>query len=352
MSDEILFQKVGAWGLITLTREKALNALTLNMVTRMRETLMTWADDPSVKAVLVEGAGERAFCAGGDIRWLHDTAKNNPKTACEFFRTEYRNNSLIHHYPKPYVALVDGIVMGGGVGISVHGDYRIVGDQTLFAMPETGIGLFPDVGGGYFLPRRENGFGLYYALTGARGNAADCVAIGVATHYTPSDQHQRLRTDLLDATLSNDANRDIEAILNEYHTAPGQSAVEEKREAIGRLFVGHKTLTDLLSIIEADDTTFARETLKTLHSMSPTSLALTFEQMRRGADLSFNQAMMMEFRMVSRVMDGHDFFEGVRAQILDKDKNPHWSPTQLTDLSPTTVDQYFKPLGEAELRLP
>ncbi|MCK5749364.1 MAG: enoyl-CoA hydratase/isomerase family protein, partial [Oricola sp.] len=168
MTNDILFEETGDWGVVTINREKALNALTLDMVAAMRAQLTKWAGARSpVKAVMVKSAGGRAFCAGGDIRWLHDKAKQDPAGACEFFREEYRNNSLIYHYPKPYVAMIDGVVMGGGVGISVHGDFRVAGDQTLFAMPETGIGLFPDVGGGHFMPRLHDGLGLYYALTGA-----------------------------------------------------------------------------------------------------------------------------------------------------------------------------------------
>ncbi len=178
MTSDIHFTQSNEWGVITLNRPDALNALTWDMVTAMRAKLIEWERSPAVKAVLVKGAGEKAFCAGGDIRWLYDNTKKDVAHACEFFREEYRLNALIHHYAKPYVALIDGIVMGGGVGISVHGDFRIVGDRTLFAMPETGIGMFPDVGGGHFLPRLHDGLGLYYALTGARAKAADCMAAG------------------------------------------------------------------------------------------------------------------------------------------------------------------------------
>ncbi|MEO0400053.1 MAG: enoyl-CoA hydratase/isomerase family protein [Pseudomonadota bacterium] len=352
MSEEISFERIGAWGVVTLTREKALNALTLGMVQQMRETLLDWADDASVKAVLMEGAGERAFCAGGDIRWLHDTAKTDPAAACAFFQEEYRNNAVIHHYPKPYVALIDGIVMGGGVGLSVHGDYRIAGDATLFAMPETGIGLFPDVGGGYFMPRLADGLGLYYALTGARAKAADCRAIGVATHYTPSEQQSALRTDLLADALEGDAHAGVQRILSAHNREPDAAPIESNRDAIAWLFQGRATLRSVFTALEEDDSDFSRETLETLARMSPTSIALTFEQMRRGAELSFNDAMKMEFRMVSRVMEGHDFFEGVRAQILDKDRNPQWSPARLEDVHQDDIETYFAPLGGGELTLP
>ncbi len=353
MMTDILFEEIGEWGVITLNREKALNALNWGMVKAMRAQLTKWGSGrTTVKAVLVKGEGERAFCAGGDIRWLHDTAKEDPAYACEFFREEYLNNSLIYHYPKPYVALIDGIVMGGGVGISVHGDFRVAGDATLFAMPETGIGLFPDVGGGHFMPRLHDGLGLYYALTGARAKAADCMAAGIATHYAPGDKYEELADALLKTPLGGHAHADIETVLDIYAGDPGHAPVNDSRGDIARLFQGHETLDGLMAALGKDGGDFANTTLSTLEKMSPTSLRLTFEQMRRGHELDFDDVMKMEFRMVRRVMEGHDFFEGVRAQILDKDRNPKWSPAALADLSDKDVAPYFEPLGEAELVLP
>jgi len=352
VTDDILFKQTGAWGVITLNREKALNALTWDMVKAMRAQLIVWAGDDTVKAVLVKGAGERAFCAGGDIRWLHDAAKADPAHASEFFREEYRNNSLIYHYPKPYVALIDGIVMGGGVGISVHGDFRVAGDATLFAMPETGIGLFPDVGGGHFMPRLHDGLGLYYALTGARAKAADCMAAGIATHYAPADKYAELEAALMAAPLGAHAHGDIETVLDVYAGDPGHAGVNDLRGDVARLFVGHETLASLMAALKADGSTFADEPLKTLVRMSPTSMALTFQQMKRGHRLDFDDTMKMEFRIVSRVMQGKDFFEGVRAQILDKDREPKWSPASLAALNDDEIAKYFEGLGEAELVLP
>ncbi len=348
----ILFEHIGQWGLITLNNEKALNALNWDMVKAMRAQLTKWAGDSSVKAVLVKGAGEKAFCAGGDIRWLHDAAKEDAGYACEFFREEYRNNSLIYHYPKPYVALIDGITMGGGVGISVHGDFRVAGDATLFAMPETGIGLFPDVGGGHFMPRLHDGLGLYYALTGARAKAADCMAAGIATHYASAEKYEELEAALLKTPLSHRPHADIETVLDIYAGDPGHAGVNDQREAIARLFQGHATLDVLMKALEQDGGAFAQATLKTLSRMSPTSLRLTFEQMQRGHALDFDDVMKMEFRMVRRVMEGRDFFEGVRAQILDKDRNPKWSPSSLGDVKDADIADYFEALGEAELVLP
>lgn len=352
MTDDILFSRTGDWGVVTLNREKALNALTWEMVKAMRAQLEAWVGDSAVKAVLVKGAGEKAFCAGGDIRWLYDAAKKNAAHATEFFRDEYTNNALIYHYPKPYVALIDGVVMGGGVGVSVHGDFRVAGDRTLFAMPETGIGLFPDVGGGHFMPRLRDGLGLYYALTGARAKAADCMAAGLATHYAPTDKMPALERALMETPLSAHAHADIEAVLDSHRGDPGAAPINDLREIIGRHFQGHETLDALLQALRGDDSAFAQETHEILMRMSPTSLRITFEQMKRGHGLDFDDTMKMEFRIVRRIMERHDFFEGVRALIIDKDRNPKWSPASVEKVSDKDIQKYFEPLGDKELILP
>ena len=351
MTDEIFFAEKNGWGIIALDRPKALNALTRGMITAFHKQLTLWAVDSSIHAVMIKGAGDRAFCAGGDIRWLHDTAKEDPALASEFFREEYINNVAIYHFPKPFVALIDGIVMGGGVGVSVHGDFRVAGDNTLFAMPETGIGLFPDVGGGHFMPRLEDGLGLYYALTGARAKAADCVASGIATHYTPTDQFGALESDLLAAEIENDASSIINSVLDKHNVHPGRADIDDVRPAISSFFAKAESLEQLLDAFQKDDSEFAVKILEVLSRMSPTSMAITFEQMKRGKSLSFNEVMQMEFRIVCRILEGKDFFEGVRAQILDKDRNPQWVPSRLIDVSEEDVLNYFENLGGSELIL-
>ncbi|MEL7486928.1 MAG: enoyl-CoA hydratase/isomerase family protein [Pseudomonadota bacterium] len=349
MTDDIQFEEFNGWGVVTLNRPEALNALTLGMVKAFRKTLLDWQAHPKIRAVLVKGAGDRAFCAGGDIRWLHDTAKKDVSAACDFFREEYRNNAVIYHFTKPYVSLIDGVVMGGGVGVSVHGDFRVAGDRTLFAMPETGIGLFPDVGGGHFMPRLHDGLGLYYALTGARAKAADCMAAGIATHYTPTEQMPELETALLETALTSHAHADVEAVLDQFAGDPGHAPINDLRAQIKAEFEAPASLDALLRSLERDGAQVTTEFYETLSRMSPTSLALTFRQMREGHALDFDDVMRMEFRMVSRVMQGHDFFEGVRAQILDKDRQPKWSPSSLSAVSDADIDAYFEPLGDAEL---
>jgi enoyl-CoA hydratase/carnithine racemase len=347
----ILFDRIGEWGVVTLNRPEALNALTWDMATAMRAQLVNWERDNEIKAVLVRGAGEKAFCAGGDIRWLHDAAREDAAHACGFFHEEYRLNAAIHHYPKPYVALIDGVVMGGGVGLSVHGDFRVAGDRTLFAMPETGIGLFPDVGGGYFLPRLHDGLGFYYGLTGARARAADAMAAGIATHYVSSDKSAGLQEALFSLSFGGHAHADVEATLDEFSGDPGPAAINNMRSTLQRLFEGRGSMEDLMAALAADGGDLATDIMRTLERMSPTSLKLTFRQLQSGARLDFDDAMRMEYRMVQRVMCGHDFFEGVRAVIIDKDKAPKWSPERLADVTDADIDRYFEREGALELDL-
>lgn len=349
MTAEIVFEKRGAWGVVTLNRPQVLNALTLGMVEAFRSQLVAWERDRGVRAVLVKGAGERAFSAGADIRRLAEEARMDPARACEFFREEYRGNAAIYHFTKPYVALIDGIVMGGGVGLSVHGDFRVAGDRTLFAMPETAIGLFPDVGGGHFLPRLHDGLGLYYALTGERAGAADCVAAGIATHFTPSARMPALEEALLELSFSDHAHADVEAALDAFADDPGSAPINDVRGQIARLFLSHARFEDLWATLKDNDGVFGINCFETLKRMSPTSLKLTFEQLLRGRDLDFDRVMEMEFRIARRVMEGHDFFEGVRARIVDKDHHPRWSPAAVEDVSDAAIERYFAPLGDEAL---
>jgi enoyl-CoA hydratase len=339
---EILFEQRGRVGLITLNRPKALNALTHNMCVSMRERLDAWAEDDTVTTVVVRGEGDRAFCAGGDIRSLYESGKAGTPYASAFYRDEYILNTAIEHYPKPYVALIGGIVMGGGVGISVHGRYRISNESTTFAMPETGIGLFPDVGGSYFLSRCPGGIGMYLALTSTRLRAADAVYAGVATHYVPLanwgallgklEQGQHPATALL-------------GMAENLSAAP----LAALRTAIDRSF-SLGTVEEVLASLETDASDWAQQTIETISTKSPTSVKLAFRQLREGAKLGFDDCMRMEFRMVSRIIEGHDFYEGVRAVIIDKDNAPMWRPDNLSAVTDADIDKYFAPL-ENELPL-
>jgi enoyl-CoA hydratase len=345
MMEDVLFEKRGRGGIITLNRPKALNALTLDMVHAMREQLSAWRDDRDVELVLIRGAGERAFCAGGDIRALYDSGKSGNPYAIDFYAHEYRLNTMIKRYPKPYVALINGIAMGGGVGVSVHGHYRIAGEGCVFAMPETGIGLFPDVGGTHFLPRMPGETGMYIALTGSRMNVVDCFATGIATHMVPASGHE-----LLIQTLC-EGDAPLEQALTRAAVRPSeQSRVMGLRPLIDRHFVGG-SVEDIQASLADDKSLFASETLKALQTKSPTSLKVTYRQIREGAKLGFEECMRLEFRLTNRFMAGHDFYEGVRALIIDKDQAPKWNPARLEDVSDAALDSYFEPLPKGDLDL-
>jgi enoyl-CoA hydratase len=344
MSDpEVLFASHGAIGLITLNRPKALNALTHEMCVAMKAQLDLWARDGGVKAVVIQGAGERAFCAGGDIRSLYESGKAGTPYALDFYRDEYILNAAIKHYPKPYIALVQGIVMGGGVGVSVHGSHRIAGETTTFAMPETGIGLFPDVGGSFFLPRCPGQIGMYLGLTGARLRTTDSLYAGVVTHFVPMAKWPAL-IDALAGGAAPDA-----AIAAVQDTVPDTFLLEH-RATIDRIFALN-SVEDILSALDAEHTDWGDDTAKAIRSKSPTATKIAFRQLREGAKLDFDDGMKMEWRLVNRVVAGHDFYEGVRATIIDKDGAPKWEPADLAGVTDADVSAYFAPLSGRELSI-
>ncbi len=343
---EVLFEKRGGIGLITLNRPKALNALNQPMVLEIHPKMIEWASDPDVKAVLIVGAGDRAFCAGGDILWLRNNGLENRPKALSFYWDEYRLNRYIKNYPKPYIAFIDGITMGGGCGLSVHGDFRVATERTMYAMPETGIGLFPDVGGSYFMPRCPGETGMYSALTGDRLKPADALHLGIATTYTPSAKLPELQQALERSDLKDKAT--IDGILKSFHEDPGTSDVKLLEGQIDVVF-REDSVEAIMDSLKLNGSNWALKTLDTLSKKSPTSLKLTFQQMRRGAQSNFDDCMRMEYRMVTRTMDGHDFYEGVRAVIVDKDNAPKWVPDNLDHVSDSDIDAYFAPLGKSDL---
>jgi enoyl-CoA hydratase len=333
---------VGGLGRITLDRPSALNALTLGMVTAMLEALAAWRDDPRVKAVLVDAAGDRAFCAGGDIRMLYESGGAGDGRAESFWREEYRLNQLIKRYPKPYVALIDGVTMGGGMGLSVHGGFRVAGDRTLAAMPETGIGFYPDVGGTWFLPRLPGETGTFMALTGARLKAADALALGIATHYVPSGRREDLVTALEAADLDDDGGA-IEATLAAFEADPGEAPLTPHRDAIDLLFEGDR-VEGIVARLEAEGGDWAGAQLRTLATKSPTALKRTLRAIREGSKLEIEEALERELGFSLACLEkGSDFFEGVRAVIVDKDNAPKWSPARLEDVTEAALDDFFAP---------
>lgn len=341
---EILFEERGAVGLVILNRPKALNALTRGMCTALHAKLKEWATKASVKAVVLRGAGDRAFCAGGDIRVLYEKGKAGDPYAIDFYRDEYRLNAFIHHFPKPYVSLLDGITMGGGVGVSVHGSHRIATEKTVFAMPETGIGFFPDVGGTYFLPRCPGQIGMYLGLTGARIAGADALYAGVATHFVA-----RAQLDGLTEALA--AGTPLDAALARFKGEPGPAALAERRTLIDHYFA-KRSLDEIVQSLAQSDDPWAAETLATLKTKSPTALKVVYRQICEGARADMDECMRIEFRMVNRFMAEHDFYEGVRAVIIDKDQKPQWRPAALDAVTPAMVEAYFTSLGSRDLPLP
>ena len=343
---EIIFERRGTAGLITLNRPQALNAVTHDMVRSLARQLAEWADEPSVLRVIVTAAGGRAFSAGGDLRSLYELGRaGRYEEALAFWRDEYRLNVFIKRYRKPYVALIDGLVMGGGVGVSVHGSHRVAGDGFRFAMPEVGIGFFPDVGATWFLPRLEGELGTYCALTGDRLDAVDASCSGIATHRVQSSA----LPDLLEALCTAVS---VDAILGAFRQPADDGTVTRQRYAINRLFRADR-IEDILTALDAEKEAadFARSAATAIRGKSPLSLKIALAQLRRGGGLDFDECMRMEFRVVSRVVRGHDFYEGIRAVIVDKDQAPQWRPPTLAAISDAEVDRHFAPI-EDELVLP
>jgi enoyl-CoA hydratase len=309
--------------LVTLNRPKALNALSLEMIRGLHRQLDDW--------------GERAFSAGGDVRSIWDAGNQREAFGARFFREEYRLNRAVKVFPKPYIAFIDGVVMGGGAGISLHGDYRIVTERSLFAMPETGIGLFPDVGTSFVLSRLPGCLGLYLALTGARLKAADCLYCGLADAYLTSARLPALEDALAAADQPLEAARAVVAAAT---AAPGPPPLAARREAIDRCFAG-ESVEEILAALEREADEWGPETAELLRRRSPTSLKVTFEELRRARELDFDRALTMEYRLSQGCVAGHDFFEGVRAVVIEKDGRPDWRPARLDEVTPELVARHF-----------
>lgn len=331
-------------GWITLNRPQALNALSMTMAHELSQLLKTWEDIP-LKAVVVEGAGEKAFCAGGDIRAIYEAKTRGDLQACrDFFRAEYTLNAQIYPYTKPYIALIDGITMGGGMGISMTGSHRIVTERALLAMPETGIGLFPDAGGTTFLNQTPGVVGLFLGLTGTRLKAEDALWAGLATHFMPSSAVPFFKADLLKGIPLE------EALSMHCHPPLKQGFLEHHQDLIETHF-NKSCLQDILHSLQSDPSPFAQNIYNILSSKSPTSLAVTFRQLKEvGPHLPFAERMEMEFTLSQHFIEGHDFMEGIRALLVDKDHLPRWKPVTVEDLNEHEIDHYFSPTDERPLQ--
>jgi enoyl-CoA hydratase len=340
--EEIRFERAGSAGIVTLIRPKALNAVTHRMVKALARALKSWEHDKSVAVIVVKGEG-RAFSAGGDILDIYESGRNG-RPPVEFFADEYRLNALIARFGKPYVALIDGIVMGGGVGISFHGSHRVMTQNAQFAMPEVGIGFFPDVGGSHLLPDLAENFGMYLGLTGNRIRYGDALWCGLAT-YT-------IQAEYLPGVIERIAETgDADLALREAFRPATRETDRETLQKIARHF-SQPTLAAIVDSLRAaaGDDEFAANTLATMRLRSPTSLHVAFRQISAGSTLSMDDCMRMEFRILNRMLKGHDFYEGIRAAIIDKGSKPVWRPARLEDVDPKAVDAYFAPL-EKELAL-
>jgi enoyl-CoA hydratase len=343
---ELLVAVEGRVGRLTLNRPKALHALTTGMCQAMVDALVGWRDDPGVELVLLDHSGERGFCAGGDIRMLAESGAGDGRAAREFFFVEYRLNHLLFGYPKPIVAVMDGITMGGGVGIALPSRYRVATERTTFAMPETGIGLFPDVGGGWFLPRMPDHIGLWLALTGARIKAADCELVGVATDYLESATIPAFKARLIADPAA------VETVLTEYEADAGRPPLGAEQDHIARLFAGD-SVEAIFAALAADGGEWAARQLAILKTKSPHSMKVTFRLMQLGANsASFAEHMAMEYRIGARQVATPDFREGVRAVIVEKDNAPAWNPPTLDGVTAASVEAVFAPLPPAETWTP
>jgi enoyl-CoA hydratase len=337
-SAEVIARIEGQVGRLTLNRPAALHALNTGMCEIMIEALLAWQVDPAVTLILLDHSGERGFCAGGDIRMLADSGAGDGVQARRFFHTEYQLNDVLHRYARPVVVVMDGVTMGGGVGLSMPARYRVATERTTFAMPETGIGLFPDVGGGWYLPRLPGKAGIWLALTGARLKAADCLALGIATQVTPSAKVEALKVALV-------AEPDrMEAVLAAFAETPAEAPIAARRADIDRLFADD-TVEAIFAALAADGGEWAADQLKSLKTKSPQTMKVAHRQLRLGAAMpSFAMNMAMEYRIGARVVARHDFIEGVRAVIVDKDNAPRWSPDTIEGVTDAMLDEIFSAL--------
>ena len=342
MTAEILTLREGRAGRIRLNRSKAIHALTKDMCTAMIAALVEWRTDPSIEIILIDHAEGRGFCAGGDVRMAAESSAVDGVEARAFFHEEYRLNHLLFTYAKPIVAFADGIVMGGGVGIWQPAKYRVVTENTRFAMPETAIGLFPDVGGGWYLSRLEGRAGQFLALTGARIDGAECLYLGLATHYLPSEA-----LDDVKARICEDPSR-VEGALRSPIVTPPPARIADNQVLLNRLFASD-ALEDILAALEADPSAWAAKERDTIGTKSPQALKVSLRLLKDGARMaSFADEMRMEYGVAAHVVQRHDFIEGVRAVLIDKDNAPRWNPPTPDAVTDHMIYTIFAPLPDDE----
>lgn len=340
-TDEVLFERRGQLGVITLNRPKAVNALTAVMAAAMLAQLTAWVDDDGVATVVVQGSGERGLCAGGDIVAIYQDILAGGEETADFWAVEYRLNSLIASYPKPYVAFMDGLVLGGGVGISAHGSVRVVTERTRMGMPETTIGFVPDVGGTWLLAKSPGEAGTHAALTGSHLSGSDALFLGLADHWVPSGSLAELAKALENETVG--------AAVGRFAERASVSALEAQRDWVDAAYAGNDAEEILRRLHAAGGQ--AAEAAETMAAKSPTAVKVALESLRRVRGLTLDEALAQEYRVGLRCLEGPDFREGIRAQVVDRDRKPRWKPATLTEVTTADVEAYFAPLGDRELTL-
>lgn len=344
MTEDLLVWQDGLLGRLKLNRPKALNAITFEMALGIREALERWRDDDSVSAVVIEGEGDRAFCAGGDILQLYNIGRDSPEIGLEFWRDEYRLNATIARYPKPYISIMDGITLGGGVGVAAHGSHRIVTERSTLAMPEASIGFLPDVGGSYILSRSPGLSGLYLGMTGSRMNAADAIFAGFADTFIPSSDISSLMSMLK-------SGKSVGTCIKAHAKTATDGQLELQQDVISDAFDKSSALACMARLEEmsVSGSEWAKKTYKLLKMNAPLSVASTYYAIKRAADLtSLEECLALEFRFAAQTLYGNDFFEGVRAIIVDKDRKPVWRPSNLEDVTDDMVAAAFASLGDNE----
>lgn len=345
---DLIVRREGAAGIIRLNRPKALNAMTYEMSQGIDAALDRFESDPAVSVVILEGAGERGLCAGGDIRGLYESSKAGGDLGKVFWRQEYVMNARIAKYPKPYVAFMDGLVMGGGVGLSAHARHRVVTEKTKLAMPEVGLGFFPDVGGTWLLPRSPGEIGTFFGLTGQTMNGPDAIFARFADAVVPSAKLPALREALV-AARSGVTSVEVDRIIAGFTTGETAGPVAAQKADIDRWFA-HDRMQDIFAELKRDGSELAQSTLKVLNEKSPRGMVVTLRLLRlaRGAT-SLEECLVREYRAALEVFRSDDFREGVRAAVIDKDRNPRWSPPSVEDVTPAMLAPYFNEIGADEL---
>lgn len=341
MSHDIVFSKEGAIGLVMLQRAHALNALTLPMIQALQHQLLDWQEDPTIHAVVIQAIPGKAFCAGGDVRWLYEAGRKDDPQQMQFFWHEYRLNYFIQQFPKPYIALMDGITMGGGVGISLHGSHPIATERFVFAMPETGIGFFPDIGASHILSRCPGAFGEYLGLTGHSLQANESKALGLVKEVINSENLQTFLHQLMDMDLSNNAHKRVDACLQKLVNPSSETISIPQTDVINDCF-GRETMEAIIQALENKEDEWSQKQVDHLNKKSPLSLKITLAQLQKAKSLDMADCIKMDYCLVGHFMRDADFYEGVRALLVDKDKNPHWNPQSLENVTKQRVISYFE----------